>query len=237
MFELLKNQYLQDREGTKTKTLFFINHGFMESWSDENKKESDDGLKRYSTDTRWNQYKTGKISREKAVELAQKRYTKQLEKETLDTLARVDKIAAAPDLQFIAINVIYKYNSYWGWNPTAETRTNNGFTTGRASGCGYDKESAAVAESFNQNDSILKALYTIKENGLKAELTSDSKTACTGHDNRNICGYGSGYSVLPYFEGGVGVGCFWDILKKAGFTTACQYGKHENYYTVSKMEV
>lgn len=237
MFELLKNQYLQDKESTKTKTLFFINHGFMESWSDENKKESDNGLQRYSTETRWNQYKTGKISREKAVEFAQKRYTKQLEKEIVSTLARVDRIAAAPDLQFIAINVIYKYNSYWGWNPTAETRTNNGFTTGHASGCGYDKESAAVAESFNQNNSILKALYTIKENGLKAGLTSDSKTAYTGHDNRNICGYGSGYSVLPYFEGGVGVGCFWDILKKAGFTISCQYGKHENYYTVSKMEV
>ena len=146
----------------------------------------------------------------------------------------LDVIAAAPDLQFISVNVYYKRSSVWGYCPSVDVHTNNGFSTGYASGCGYDKESAAVADAFNKDHSILKALYTIKENGLIAGLNDESKIACTGVDNRNICGYGSGYSVIPYFEGGVGVGCFWDILKRGGYTTRCNYGKHENYYTVSK---
>lgn len=234
MFEELRKAYLQDRENNKNETLFFIDHGYFEKWNENERTESDNGLKRYSTVTRWEQYTAGQIDRKKAVELAQKRYIKSLEKEIEKKLAHLDTVAAAPDLIFISLNVEYKYNSYWGYNPTAESRTNNGTTTGHASGCGYDKESAAVADAFNKNNSILKALYTIKENGLKAGQTDESRTACTGHDNRNICGYGSGYSVIPYFEGGVGVGCFWEILKKAGFKTTCNYGKHENFYNIYK---
>ncbi len=233
MFERLRSEYLQDRKEQKEKNAFFIEHGYMKSWAAEHQEENDNGLKRYATETRYNQYKSGVISREKAVELSIKRMEKQIDKEIERTLERITAIENAPDLSFITINVVYKRSATWGYNPTANVSTNNDYTTGFASGCGYDKESAAVAEAFNKDLSILKALYTIKENGLKAGLSDYSKTACTGVDNRNICGYGSGYGVLPYFEGGVGVGCFWDILKKAGFNTSCNYGKHENFYRVS----
>ena len=232
MFERLKERYLQDRQEQKEKTFFYIENGYFPTW---NKKElSDNGLQRYSTSTRWDQYTNGQIDRTKAVELAQKRYAKQLEKEIQKQLELLDVIAAAPDLQFISVNVYYKRSSVWGYCPSVDVHTNNGFSTGYASGCGYDKESAAVADAFNKDHSILKALYTIKENGLIAGLNDESKTACTGVDNRNICGYGSGYDVIPYFEGGVGVSCFWSILKKAGFDTSCNYGKHENYYSIKR---
>ena len=33
--------------------------------------------------------------------------------------------------------------------------------------------------------------------------------------------YGSGYAVLPYFEGGVGSSCHWEIFKQAGYITRC----------------
>jgi hypothetical protein len=219
MFENLKNAFLQDRETQRQKNAAFIENGYS-----NDSTRNDNGLKHYSTPKRWEQYQNGEISREKAVEYAIKRMNKEIDKDTEKGLARLDRVAAAPDLVFINVNVIYKRNNHWGYNPTAETQTNNGFTIGYASGCGYDKESAAVAESFNKNDSILKVLYTIKENGLAS------------HDNRNICGYGSGYSVIPYFEGGVGVSSFWHILKKAGFVTTCHYGKHENYYSVNRVE-
>ena len=232
MFERLKERYLQDRQEQKEKTFFYIENGYFPTWNE--KEFSDNGLQCYSTSTRWDQYTNGQIDRTKAVELAQKRYAKQLEKEIQKQLELLDVIAAAPDLQFISVNVYYKRSSVWGYCPSVDVHTNNGFSTGYASGCGYDKESAAVADAFNKDHSILKALYTIKENGLIAGLNDESKTACTGVDNRNICGYGSGYGVIPYFEGGVGVGCFWDILKRGGYTTRCNYGKHENYYTVSK---
>lgn len=56
----------------------------------------------------------------------------------------------------ISINIDYKRNRTWGWNPTATVtasldgvRTDT--TTGTASGCGYDKLSAAVCYAFREN--------------------------------------------------------------------------------------
>lgn len=56
----------------------------------------------------------------------------------------------------ISINIDYKRNRTWGWNPTATVtasldgvRTDT--TTGMASGCGYDKLSAAVCYAFREN--------------------------------------------------------------------------------------
>lgn len=56
----------------------------------------------------------------------------------------------------ISINIDYKRNRTWGWNPTATVtasldgvRTDT--TTGTASGCGYDKLSAAVCYAFRKN--------------------------------------------------------------------------------------
>ena len=56
----------------------------------------------------------------------------------------------------ISINIEYKRNRTWGWNPTATVtasldgvRTDT--TTGTASGTGYDKLSAAVCYAFSEN--------------------------------------------------------------------------------------
>lgn len=234
MFELLKERFLKERQNKKHESKFYIENGYCESWCENEKKASNDGLRRYSTETRWNQYTSGKIDREKAVALAVKRMEKQIDKEIAVMLEKLERIEKAPDLQYISIKVSYTKNATRGYNPTATVNTNNGTATGYASGCGYNKESSAVASAFNKNYSILKTLYTIKENALKAGLSDFSKTACTGVDNRTTCGCGAGYSIFPYFEGGVGVGCFWDILKKAGFATRCNYGKHENLYRIYK---
>lgn len=232
MFTLLKERYLKERHNKKQETRFYIENGFYQSWSDVHKIASDEGLKQYSTKTRYDQYKNGVITRAKAVDYAAARMEKQIDKEIAATLEKLERIEKAPDLQYISINVSYTKNATWGYNPIATANTNNGTTTGYASGYGYDKESSAVASALNKNYSVLKTLYTIKENAFKAGLSDFSKTACNGVDNRSTCGYGAGYDILPYFEGGVGVGCFWDILKKAGFTTRCNYVKNENYYNV-----
>lgn len=103
--------------------------------------------------------------------------------------------------------------------------------------CNEYRENKRMIEELTALNEELKNKIVAAMQGkdtLIVGLSDESKTACTGVDNRNICGYGSGYGVIPYFEGGVGVGCFWDILKRGGYTTRCNYGKHENYYTVSK---
>lgn len=236
MFELLKERFLQGQEAKKEETRFFIENGYCEKWSDEHKKNSDEGIRRYCTARRWEQYTAGQIDREKIVALTIARFEKQLAKDTAEKLAHLEAVEAAPDLQYIDINISWKKSSCYGSHPTAEARTNNGFTSGHAGGWGYDKESAAVAEAFNKNNSILKSLYSLKEKALQAGQSDASRTACTGVDNRNICGYGSGYSIIPYFEGGVGVNCFWAILEKCGFKCFAHYGKHETFYNIHKME-
>lgn len=235
-FTLLKERLIEVAEHDKATTKFFIENGFCEDWNEESKKFSDNGLRRYSTETRWNQYQNGVISREKAVEFAVKRMLKNKDNALIKKLDHLLRVADAPELLSASISVEYSKSRTWGACPHAEVQSNNGKTFGYASGCGYDKESAAVAEAFNANDSFLKVLYILKESALAAGKSDVSKTACTGVDNRNIIGYGSGYSVLPYFEGGVGVNCFWHILEKAGYTVSCNYYKHSNYYVISKQE-
>lgn len=232
MFEELKKEFLQDRETQRQREEFFIIHGFCESWSEEHKTESDNGLKRYSTARRWEQYTNGEIDRETACKYAITRNNKKIEKETAEKIKHLERVANAPDVEYITVNVEYNRS----YNPAVKVITNgeSDIFTGYASGYGYDKESAAVAEAFNKSLGIMKALYTLKEKALEAGESDESKTAGTGHDNRNCVGYGAGYSVIPYFEGGVGVSCFWSILKKAGFDTVCHYGKHENFYRLNK---
>lgn len=233
-FTEIKKAVKEDAEQTAENRRFFILNGYMPTWAEEHHGDLDRGLKQYSTARRWEQYKVGEITREKAVELATKRALKEIEKDTAAKLARLDRVAAAPDLTFISISVDWVRSRTWGYNPHAEARTNTGVFTGTASGCGYDKESAAIADALNQCDSVLKALYTLKEEGLRAGLSDKSKTAACGRSNGDICGYGAGYGAIPYFEGGVGASCFWSILKKCGFSTSCHHGKHSDFYSVSK---
>ena len=233
-FILLEKRVLAESEKKTADTVFYIENGYFPTWAEEHRADPDRGLKDKSTETRWNQYKAGIISREKAVELATKRAKRKIEKETAAKLARLDRVANAPDLTFISVSVDWVRSRTWGYNPHAEVRTNTGTYRGTASGCGYNKESAAIAEAFNKCDSILKALYKLKEDGLRAGKTDASETACTGVDNRNICGYGSGYSVLPYFKGGVGASCFWSILKDCGYKTTEHHSKHSDFYSIEK---
>lgn len=233
-FTEIKKAVKEDAEQTAENRCFFILNGYMPTWAEEHHEDLDRGLKQYSTARRWEQYKAGEITREKAVEFATKRALKEIEKDTAAKLARLDRVAAAPDLIFISISVDWVRSRTWGNNPHAEARTNAGTFSGTASGCGYDKESTAIADALNQCDSVLKALYTLKEEGLRAGLSDKSKTAACGRSNGNICGYGAGYGAIPYFEGGGGASCFWSILKKCGFSTSCHHGKHSDFYSVSK---
>lgn len=233
-FKELTKAFLQDREAVKERTFFYIENGFYPSWAEQHRNNPDRGLQEHSTETRWNQYRAGKIDRAKAVELAQKRAAKELDKRTAEGLAKLEAASNAPELTFATINVEWKYSRTWGHNPHVESWTDGGRFYGTASGCGYDKQSAAVAEAFNNDYSVLKVLYTMKEKALAEGKNDESRTACTGHDNRDILGYGAGYSVIPYFEGGVGVECFWNILKKAGYIIESNYGKHEDFYRITK---
>ena len=233
-FAMIEKNVREDHEKRTADTAFYIENGYFPTWAEEHRTDPDRGLKANSTETRWKQYQAGTISREKAVELATKRATKEIEKKTAAKLAWLDRVANAPDLTFISVSVDWVRSRTWGYNPHVEVRTNTGTYYGTASGCGYDKESAAIAEALNQCDSVLKALYTLKEKALQAGQTDESKTASCGRSNGKICGYGAGYGAIPYFEGGVGSSCFWEILRKCGYKTSGHHGKHSDYYSIER---
>lgn len=149
------------------------------------------------------------------------------DKEIEKKLAHLQTVENAGDLVSIVVSIEWKKSRMWGSNPTAEARVNDtkdyhNYNSGSIGGCGYDKQSTAVADVVNQSNAFLKAMYLMKEKHPKT-------------DNRTLFGYGSGYGILPRLEGGVGVSCYPKIFETIGYnfeTTA--WGKTFDVYTITK---
>lgn len=107
----------------------------------------------------------------------------------------------------VIIRIDWTRNRTWG--ATAKASDNYGHVSDVASGCGYDKASTALAGVLNQIPQIMYRLYREADKAIK-----------TGTKYRQAIGYGSGYSVLPYFEGGVGVSSHVQILERLGYKVA-----------------
>lgn len=115
----------------------------------------------------------------------------------------------------IVISIEWKKSRTWGNNPYAEVKVfynNNQIETftGSASGCGYDKRSAATAEALDKCELLKALLYKAENKRLKnhSEVT-----------RRDFIGYGSGNSSIPHFEGGVGFRSHETILNNLNFKT------------------
>ena len=167
----------------------------------------------------------------------------QTEKTTLKYYKKVfeklEEVANAPELEAAEIATEWKISRVWGYCPTvtakAWTIDENGeraFTTtgGRASGCGYDKESAAIAEALNKNPAFLKVLFNAEEKRLKGLKTRKIS-------RRDFIGYGSGVSAKPYFEGACGVSVFYRIFENCGYKfEAVAAGKTCTAYTIKQQK-
>lgn len=140
---------------------------------------------------------------------------KKIEAEASRRLAReLDKIAGV--LEFsnnnggpalprpVVVQIHWTRNRTWG--ATAKASDNYGHTGEVASGCGYDKQSTALASVLNMHPLIMRRLYAAAD-----------KLAGKQENYRKEIGYGAGYSVLPYFEGGVGVSSHVQILERLGY--------------------
>lgn len=133
-----------------------------------------------------------------------KRLTANSQKEVNRLFNKIDLVNSASDNleRNIIINIVFSKNSTWGYCPIAEDNYDN--KIGSITGCGYDKESTASAKILNCHNVILKRMYNMKEKYISRK-------------NGDIFGYGSGYGLLPCFEGGVGIECHIRILEKLGF--------------------
>lgn len=157
-----------------------------------------------------------------------KRYEAKQEKKLTAKLKQLETVFNADkDIADIKISVEWKKSAMWGANPTAEAEfIGKNFyefkKSGSISGCGYDKESTAIAEALNQCNALLNKMYAIKE-------ANPKKT------NNELFGYGSGHGLMPYFEGGVGISCYYRIFEKIGLKLErVAGGKTFDIYRVSK---
>jgi len=162
------------------------------------------------------------------VDLIVLRYDKKVETRRAEKIDRIKYVMSAKEVASITINIEWKRNKTWGANPVATARVNyvdntcEHFESGSIGGCGYDKESTAVAKCINQVNGILKALYIGKAKQYKK-------------NNREVFGYGAGYGVLPQLEGGVGVSCYPEIFNKIGFEfKGISHGKTFDVYQITK---
>ena len=204
MFPVLADMLKRDEEKAKRQ------------WKEELEDEEIYGLlERYATKLRLEQYEKGEITRQKLVDHTYKRICKQLEKRTAEQLEKLNVTQNRPE----TITIITEWRkNVWGWCPTVTVFFNN-IKVGKeyAGGSGYDKESAALGAVLNKQPGILHLLYAAKESAIN-NYTFES--------NKTTLGYGSGYDVLPAFEGGVGVSCHLSILEDVGYKVTSSLETH-----------
>lgn len=131
------------------------------------------------------------------------------------------------ELTELTITVEWKKSSMWGSNPTAESYVNGigNISSGSIGGCGYDKCSTAVARVLNQVPQFRKLMFELK-----------NKPSNINKKNRELFGYGSGYGILPNFEGGVGISCYDRIFNTIGYEfKTVSSGKSFDVYKISKV--
>lgn len=164
---------------------------------------------------RWDKknYKTN--PKEKYLKWLAKQEIKDVNK-TIEKIETVEKSEDFNEKQ-LTITVEWKPSQTWGSNPRAYT--NYGFISESIGGCGYDKLSTATGQALNSFLPIMKLLYA-RENErlekLKTENRTENKDKPDELSRRSYLGYGSGYGVLPAFEGGVGIQSHETIIQKLG---------------------
>lgn len=185
----------------------------------------DSALRELLTGSQWAAYVSGMLTQEdtaetrsKALELARKKSASQ-EKKRADRFR--ERLTAAEESKQPARGLLvirWVRNSTWGWNPHAVLYVAGETFTGRASGCGYDKASAAMAEALNACPAIMRRVYAREDKRPE------------GVARRAWLGYGSGYGTLPAFEGGVGVRTLCEVLTACGFCVDCTQARDKTYF-------
>lgn len=205
MFENLKKAIDQAEEGQAEKAY-------------KRACDEDSALRKLLTENQWEKYKSGTLAREKSLELARKKAAREAKKTANRYRERLTAAECANRPAEGLLVIRFVRNRTWGWNPHSELYVGGETFTGRASGCGYDKASAAMAEALNACPAIMRRLYA------KEEESPDGVT------RREWLGDGSGYGILPAFEGGVGVRTLCDVLTACGFSVDCTQAMDGSYY-------
>ena len=133
-------------------------------------------------------------------------------------LNRLDAVSQAEPLQYVEARVEWKKSRTWGYNPSAEAWTTGSYyNTGKASGCGYDKESAAIGEALA--DSLSLQRFIIENlSKLKDEYGIETR-----------------FGIAHLSIGGKGVSTLLNLFKKVkGWTVDEMHGNSFDGYKIKK---
>ena len=152
-----------------------------------------------------------------------------IEKYTQLVNNEIKLITEISEVTRVTVKVEWAKSYTWGMNPTAEiwvgTKEYHSdvecYSKGKASGCGYDKESASVACALNQ-------LLPIKKLLMDNWIYGDKE--CLGY------GVSSYNNRVPYFDGGVGMDCFVRAFNEMGFECIQMHSKTFDGYEFRKVE-
>lgn len=148
-----------------------------------------------------------------------RRFCRKNEAARADMLAKLQAAADAPALELLTVSVECVCSRTWGSNPTATAQAYGGHTVretvGHASGCGYDKESAAIAAALNTSPAVMRVLYDHAERG--------GSFAYSVHT----------FAGVPSFHVGCGVDCFRSVFEGCGY--AWQDVAHGRSYDAYKL--
>lgn len=140
------------------------------------------------------------------------REARKAEREAAKRAAEIAAERAQKPIKSLTVSIEWKKSRMWGNNPTATGRVEYADGTfgrtaeAKASGCGYDKESAVLANIFNQ--CLKYKLWELSDAAMKGGHGSmDHGPAPYGINNYN--GHRS-------FAGGIGVSCYYEICKYLG---------------------
>lgn len=152
-----------------------------------------------------------------------KRFNASNEKNRAQYLGRLDRAENAAPLDNAVIVVTWAKSRTWGYNPTAVVTCNGDSyrqTEDSASGCGYDKESAAICGAFAKNPVIMRAIYEHAERGGKFPYSVNT------------------YAGIPYFDGGCGVSCNYNVFDAIGYkfsdVSHSRSGNRADVYQITK---
>lgn len=185
-------------------------------WADDDRL-----IERFTTELMYKKYRSGELSQEKAYKKAYDKMLKTMYTERDNKLAKLEKYENAQDIERVKISVEWKKSAMWGNNPHVELSAyscNNCYTSvSTASGCGYDKESQAVANALDEIYGIRKLLI---EN---LDYIKEKKP------------YGINlYGNIPSFSGGVGVECYRSFFEAIGWKWEEMHGKTYDCYILTR---
>ena len=149
-------------------------------------------------------YRNGKVTMADLLPKVLGRTVNKYNREHQATLNWLLRAAGGPLPDSIEVNVQWKRSRTWGMNPHVDVTARAAGVTesaaGKASGCGYDKESTAVAEAFNQCPMLARLVLECAFSDYGGSRTNGYRFDSTG----------------AAFEGGMGMNVIVNICGKAG---------------------